>query len=168
MSVTNLSGTTLIRENTLLPAGLTIESGIFLPGWRVVKNLDGSALARNIERANWNFFYLASESRATAFGRDQSGAFTKAVKRILAKQEKQYNSLEITRVVSKRFLGIPFMLSIAAHSRHIQQSTCLVPSKDFPSGTTVLAAPESKLGSGREQRRAEAIGKPHTALISGS
>jgi hypothetical protein len=168
MSVTNLSGTTLIRENTLLPAGLAIESEVFLPGWRVVKNLDGSALARNVEGANWNFFYLAGEFRATTFGRDPSGALRKAVKRILAKQEKQYNSLEITRVVSKRFLGIPFMLSIAAHSRHIQQSTCLVPAKDFPLGITVLAAPESKLGSGREQRRAEAIGKPRTALISGS
>jgi hypothetical protein len=168
MSVTNISGTTLIRENTLLPAGLAIESEIFLPGWRVVKNLDGSALARNVEGANWNLFYLAGEFRATAFGRDPSGTLRKAVKRILAKQEKQYNSLEITRVVSKQFLGIPFMLSIAAHSRHIQQSTCLVPAKDFPLGMTVLAAPENKLGSGREPRRAEAIGKPHTALISGS
>src|SRR5438445_13016756 len=168
MSVTNISGTTLIRENTLLPAGLTIESEIFLPGWRVVKNVDGRALERNVEGANWTFFYLAGESRATAFGRDQAGTLRKAVKRILAKQEKQFSSLEITRVVSKRFLGIPFMLSIAAHCRHSQESTCLVPSKDFPLGTTVLAAPESKLGSGREQRRAEAIGKPHTALISGS
>ena len=168
MSVSNISGTTLIRENTLLPAGLTIESEIFLPGWRVVKNLDGSALARNVEGASWNFFYLAGESRATAFGRDQSGALRKAVKRILAKQEKQYNSLEITRVVSKRFLGIPFMLSIAAHSRHIQEGACLVPAKDSASGMTVLAAPESKLGGGREQRRREVIGKPHTAPIPGS
>ena len=165
MLVTNMSGTTLIRENTLLPAGLTIESEVFLPGWRVVNNLDGSALARNVESANWNFFYLAGESRATAFGRDQSGALCKAVKRILAKQEKQFNSLEITRVVSKRFLGIPFMLSIAAHSRHIQEGTSLVLVKD---GMTVLAAPASKLGSGREQRRTEVIGKPHTALIPGS
>jgi len=167
MSVTNLSGTTLIRENTLLPAGLTIETEIFLPGWRVVKSLDSSALARSVEGANWNFFYLAGESRATAFGRDQSGALCKAVKRILAKQEKQFNSLEITRVVSKRFLGIPFMLSIAAHSRHIQQGACLVAAKDFVLGMTVRAAPESKLSSVREQRRAEDIGKPHTALISG-
>jgi hypothetical protein len=168
MSVTNMAGTTLIRENTLLPAGLTIESEIFLPGWRVVKDLDGSALARKVEDANWNFFYLASESRATVFGRDRPEALRKAVKRILAKQEKQFNSLEITKVVSKRFLGIPFMLSIAAHSRHIQQGICLVPAKDFVLGMTVLAAQENRLGSGREQRRAEVIMKPRTAPISGS
>ena len=168
MLVTNMSGTTLIRENTLLPAGLTIESEVFLPGWRVAKNLDGSALARNVESANWNFFYLAGESRALVFGRDRSGTLRKAVKRILAKQEKQFNSLEITKVVSKRFLGIPFMLSVAAHSRHIQQGICLVPAKDFFLGTTVLAAPESRLSSDREQRRAEVISKPHTALVSSS
>src|SRR6266446_10565851 len=166
MSTNNAFGTILIRGNTLLPAGLAIESEVFLPGWRVVKNLDSSALAQNIEGANWNFFYLAGEIRATALGRDRSGTLRKAVKRVLAKQEKQFNSLEITKVVSKRFLGIPFMLSVAAHSRHIQRVICLVPAKDFFLGTTVLAAPESRLSSDREQRRAEVISKPHTALVS--
>ena len=130
MLATNMSGTILIRENTILPAGLAIESEVFLPGWKVIRNLDGSALARNIEGANWNFFYLAGEIRATVLGRNRSGTLRRTVKRVLAKHEKQFNSLEITRVVSKRFLGIPFM-SVAAHSRHIQQGICLVPAEDF-------------------------------------
>ena len=167
MLATNMSGTVLIRENALLPAALVIESEAFLPGWRVVKNLDGSALARNVEGANWNFFYLAGESRAIVFGRDRSGTLRKAVKRILAKQEKQFNSLEITKVVSKRFLGIPFM-SVTAHSRHIQQGICLVPTKDFVLGMPSPAAPESRLGSGREQDHAEMITKPQMALVSSS
>ncbi len=167
MSATNMSGTILIRENTLLPAGLAIESEVFLPGWRVVKNLDSSALAQNIEGANWNFFYLAGEIRATALGRDRSGTLRKAVKRVLAKQEKQFNSLEITKVVSKRFLGIPFM-RVAAHTRHIQQGICLVTAKDFISGMAVPAALESSPNSGREQGYAEVITKPLTALISSS
>jgi hypothetical protein len=168
MSATNMSGTILIRENTLLPEGLTIESEVFLPGWRVVKNLDSSALARSIEGANWNLFYLAGDIRATALGRDRPGTLRNAVKRVLAKQEKQFNSLEITKVVSKRLLGIPFMLSVAAHSRHIQQGICLVPAKDFVLGTPVPAAPESRLGSGREQPRAEVATKKYTALTSSS
>ena len=167
MLVTNMSGTTLIRENTLLPAGLTIESEVFLPGWRVVKNLDGSALARNVESANWNFFYLAGESRAIVFGRDRSGTLRKAVKRILAKQEKQFNSLEITKVVSKRFLGIPFM-SVTAHSRHIQQSIGLVSAKDFVLNMPVAATPESGLGSGGKRVRPEVATKQYVALISSS
>jgi len=147
MSTTNMSGTILIRENTLLPAGLAIESEVFLPGWRVVKNLDGSALARNIEDANWNFFYLAGATRATVLGRDRSGTLRRAAKRVLAKQETHFNSLEM-RVVSKRFLGIPFM-SVAAYSRHIQQGICLVPAKDFALGVPVHAAPETKASIGR-------------------
>jgi len=167
MSATNMSGTILIRENTLFPAGLAIESEVFLPGWRVVKNLDGSSLARNIEGANWNFFYLAGEMRVIVLGRDRSGTLRKAVKRLLAKQEKQFNSLEISKVVSKRFLGIPFM-SVAAHTRHIQQGICLVPAKDFISGMAVPTAPESSPNSGREHGYAGVIARPHTALISSS
>jgi hypothetical protein len=167
MSATNMSGTILIRENTLLPAGSAIESEVFLPGWRVVKHLDGASLARNIEGANWNFFYLAGEMRVTVLGRDRSGTLRKAVQRVLAKQEKQFNSLEITRVVSKRFLGIPFM-SVAAHTRHIQEGICLVPAKDISSRMAVPAALESSPNSDREQGYAEVITKPHSTLISSS
>src|SRR6266700_5710694 len=105
MLATDMSGTILVRENTLLPPGLATESEVFLPGWRVIKNLDGSALARSIEGANWNFFYLAGEMRVTLLGLDRSGTLHRAVKRLLAKEEKQFNSLEITKVVSKRFLA---------------------------------------------------------------
>jgi hypothetical protein len=131
MSDTNRSGTILIADATSLPATLWIESQVFVPGWRVVKNLDRYALARQIEAANWNFFYLAGEMRTTVLGRDGSGTLRRAVKQILAKQKGQkFNSLEITKVVSKRFLGIAFT-SVTAHSRHIQQGLGLVPATDF-------------------------------------
>src|SRR6266850_2019922 len=150
---TNRTETILIREGTLLPAGLAVESEVFLPGWRVIKNLDRSALARKIEGANWNFFYLAGEIRATVLGRDRSGTLRRAVKCVLPKQEGQkFNSLEIAKVVSKRFLGIPFM-SITAHSRHIQQGIGLVPAKDF-----VLRMPAAPKG--------EVVTKQYVALIS--
>src|SRR6266403_1805923 len=153
MSSMNQTRTVFIREDTRLPATLPIESEAFLPGWRVVKNLDRSALARNIEGANWNFFYLAGEIRATVLGRDRSGTLRRAVKCVLAKQEGQkFNSLEITKVVSKRFLGIPFM-SVTAHSRHIQQGVGLVPAKDF-----VLRMPAAPKG--------EVATKQYVALIS--
>jgi hypothetical protein len=168
MSPNNTSGIILIRENTRLPAGLAVESGVFLPGWRVVRNLDRSTLARNIEDAKWYFFYLAGEIRATVLGRDRPGTLRRAVKRVLAKQEGQeFNSLEITKVVSKRFLGIPFM-SVTAHSRHIQQSIGLVAAKDFVLRMPVAEAPESRLASGRGERHAEMATKQYPALISSS
>ncbi len=166
MSSINRTRTIFIREGTSLPTTLAIESEAFLPGWRVVKNLDRQALTREVEGAHWNFFYLAGEMKATVFGREGLGALRRAVKCVLAKQEGQkFNSLEITKIVSKRFLGIPFM-SVTAHSRHIQQGVGLVPAKDL-----VLrmppTAPKSRLESGGEQHHAGAA-KQYTALISSS
>ena len=159
MLATNKSGTILIRDNTPLPAGMAIERDVFLPGWKAVKDLDGYQLGRKIEGAKWNFFYLAGEIRVTVLG-GSSKTLRRAVKRVLAKQEKQFNSFEIASVVSKRFLGIPFM-SVVAHSRHIQQSTRLVPAKDF-----VLEKPVP--GSQESKRQVEAATKQYTALISNS
>jgi hypothetical protein len=64
-----------------------MESEQFLPGWRIVKNVDRQALTREIEGANWNFFYLAGEIRTTVFGRERLGPLRPAVKRIVEKQE---------------------------------------------------------------------------------
>jgi len=155
MSSINRPRTVFIREDTQLPATLAIESEAFLPGWRVVKNLDRQALTREVEGANWNFFYLAGEMRATVLGRDRSGTLRRAVKFVLAKQEGQkFNSLEITRVISKRFFGIPFM-SVTAHSRHIQQGVALVPAKDFALSISVTP-------------NGEVAARQYAALISSS
>jgi hypothetical protein len=168
MSDVNRREIIFIKEDTPLPAALSIESEAFLPGWRVVGNLDRNVLARKIEGANWNFFYLVGETRATVLGRNRLGTLRRAVKRVLAKQEGQrFNSLELTKVVAKRFLGIPFM-SVTAHSRHIQEGIALVPAKDFVLTTSIAAAPKAGLDSGEQQRPGEMAVKQYTALISSS
>jgi hypothetical protein len=161
VSANYTSRTILIRENTLLPGSLAVESEVFLPGWRVVKNLDGYGLGQKIEEAKWCFFYLAGEIRAVALGREELGTLRRAVKQILAKREGQkFNSLEITKVASKRFLGIPF-LSVTAHFRHIQQGICLVPAKD-------LRMPESEWSGVGEERHGAVGGKQYAALFTSS
>jgi hypothetical protein len=165
MSDLNGTKTIFIKEDTPLPATLSIECEAFLPGWRVVRNLDRYALAQKIEGANWNFFYLAGEARATVLGRDRPETLRRAVKCVLTKQEGQkFNSLELTKVVSKRFLGIPFM-SVTAHSRHIQQGIGLVPAKDFVLRMPAAAAPTA---SGEQQHHGEVATRHYTALISSS
>jgi hypothetical protein len=48
-----------------------------------------------------------------------------ALKRILVKVRHQnFNSLEVTGIVTKHFLGVPYA-TVSAHSRHIQQSCYL-------------------------------------------
>jgi len=163
MSTNNTFGTILIRENALLPAGLAIESEVFLPGWRVVKNLDGYGLSQKIYETKWYFFYLAGEIRAIALGREGLGTLRRAVMQILAKREGQkFNSLEITKVASKRFLGIPFM-RITAHFRHIQQGICLVPAKN--SVLRMLNSGSSGVG---EERHGAVTQKQYAALFTSS
>jgi len=157
------TGTILIKEGTLLPEVVRFESEAFLPGWRVVKDLDGYGLGQKIEEVKWYFFYLASEIRAITLGCEELGTLRRAVKQILAKREGQkFNSLEITKVASKRFLGIPFW-GVTAHFRHIQQGICLVLAKDF-----VLRMPESGCSSGGEERHGAVARKQYAALFSSS
>jgi hypothetical protein len=73
---------------------------------------------------------LAGEIGATVFGFDGQKTVRRAVKQILANLKSgEFNSLEITRVASKRFLGLPYA-SVSAHSRHIQENAFLLRAKD--------------------------------------
>jgi hypothetical protein len=145
----------LIREDTMLPPGLSIASNAFFPGWRIVTSPDRSGLTRGIESAHWNFFYNAEETRATVFGADSLRTLRRAVKSILAKQElRSFNSVEVTTIVSKRFLGIPF-LRIVAHLRHIQESSALILTKDFILKMPAAVAPEFATGGSEEHAVAQ-------------
>ena len=125
------TGTILIKDGTFLPDALRFESEPCATGWRLVKDLDGYGLDRKIHEVGWTFFCLASEIRATIFGFDGQKTVRRAVKRILANlKSERFNSLEITRVASKRFLGVPYV-TVSACSRHIQESLFLFCDKDF-------------------------------------
>lgn len=110
----------LIREGALLPPNFALESEAFLPGWRVVKHFDGYTLNRKISQANWNFVRLTGEHKAMAVGRVYAGTLRKGIAKILLTlRGKKFNSLEITVVGLKRFVGLAFV-SISANRRHIQ------------------------------------------------
>jgi hypothetical protein len=138
----------LIRDATILPESLAVASNAFFPGWRIVTSPDRATLTRGIEAARWNYFYRANETRATVLGANSLRTLRRAVKHILAKQEDQnFNSLEITTIVSKRFLGVPFLRTVA-HLRHIQESSALIPSRALVAEMSGDLAAESGSGSG--------------------
>jgi hypothetical protein len=160
MSEINKTRTIFIREGTPLPTMPSMESEPFLPGWRIFKNLDRQELTREMEGANWNFFYLAGEIRTTVLGRGGLGTLRRAVKRIVTKHEAQsfrFNSLEITKIASKWFLGIP-LTSVTAHSRHIQLGIALIPAKDL-SGRSLPAIPPA-----RASHQNEVVAKQYAAV----
>jgi hypothetical protein len=157
----------LIRNGTPLPPDLLLETEIFVPGWNAVRKLDGYGLGRRMHQLNWNFFHLAGEIRVTVLGRDGDSAVRKAVGRLLAKlKNRKFNSLEITKVVSRRIFGLPFV-NVAARCRHIQQSIALI-SAEEAALKTAADGPGSGAGSSGEQRHAAAAAKRYAALISNS
>lgn len=163
MSAKNSSGAILIRANAPLPATLLLQSDLFLPGWRMLRDIDGYALTRKIAHADWNFFYLAGTTTAIVFGRERLGALRRAVRRILAKRQgEDCNSLEITNVTAKSFLGIPF-LSVSANFRHIQESLYLAP---VPAGIRSGAMPTFILESKGRPLLTEVHTREHPVQVS--
>jgi len=146
---TNKNTVILIRDATALPPNLSIASNAFFPGWQIVTSPDRSTFTRSVEAAHWNFFYRANETRATVLGGASLRTLRRAVKKVLAKQEQHqnFNALEITTIVSKRILGIPFLRTVA-HLRHIQESSALVPSKAFVLRMAEERAAEAGTSSG--------------------
>ena len=120
------AGIVLIKSGADLPEALQFDSESFLPGWRFVEDLDGCGLDRKVREAGWTFFYLANEITAIAFGSDRPAVARRALQRILKNlKSERFNSLEVTRVSSRSFLGLPYT-RVTVHSRHIQESMFLL------------------------------------------
>ena len=118
-------GTILIEEWPLTPQLLGLESEPYSGNWSLVKVLDGFTIDRKIRASGWNFFFMAAEVKAMFFGALGAKKIEHALKRILGKVKQQhFNGLEVTEIVAKRFLGVPYTI-VSAHSRHFQQSCYL-------------------------------------------
>lgn len=119
------TGSLLIAEGATLPESMQLETEPYAYGWRLVKNLDLKDFNQTINQAGWNFFYIAGAIETKAFGSDEKKTTRKAIKQVMEKlKSKNFNCLEITTVMTKRSLGIPYV-SVSAHSRHIQKSIVL-------------------------------------------
>jgi hypothetical protein len=115
-------GTVLINDAPLVAQIFGLDSEACSGSWSVVSVLDGFALDRKIHAAGWNFFFMAPEVKVMFFGAIGAKKVQNALMRILAKVKRQsFNSLEVTGIVAKRFLGVRYA-TVSAHSRHIQQS----------------------------------------------
>jgi hypothetical protein len=119
------TGTLLIEEGVVFPDSLRVESEAYSNGWRIVKGLDGYGLDRTMSQVGWTCFYMANEISASAVAFDGERSLSRAVSQILTKLKLgRFNSLEITHVATKRFLGLP-QTTVSAHARHIQESMFL-------------------------------------------
>jgi hypothetical protein len=134
------TSTILIKEGTLLPECLQLESEPYSKGWRLVKNVDAKGLDRKIHKAGWTLFFMANEVDASAVGSDPENTTRRAVKKAIAYMKSdRLNCLEIAQVCVKRFLGHCYV-SVSAHPRHIQESMFLFQAKYVKEGDRVQLA----------------------------
>jgi hypothetical protein len=118
-----------VQVGTILMSGwpqlLGVESEPYSKNWSMAKALDGCALDRKIRAAGWNFFFIASQVKSISIGAPGTKQIGQALHRILGKVSgRHFNGLEVTGIVAKRFLGLPYTV-VSAHSRHVQKSCYL-------------------------------------------
>jgi hypothetical protein len=119
-------GTILMSE---WPALFGLESEPYSGRWSMLKASDGFALDRRIRAAGWTFFLMASEAKVMFLGLPAAKKMQHAVDSLLDKVRKgNFNGLEITGIVTKRFWGFRYSI-ISAHSRHVQR-TCYMDSTE--------------------------------------
>ena len=118
-------GAILIEDWPLATQRLGLKSEPYSGKWSLVNTPDSFALDRKIHAAGWNFFFMATKVKVMFFGALGAKKIQNALKRILGKVKRQhFNALEVTEIVAKRFLGVPYSI-VSAHSRHVQQSCYL-------------------------------------------
>jgi hypothetical protein len=118
-------GAILMKDWPAMPQPLNLESEPCSGEWSLLKVLDGSALDRKIHAAGWNFFFMAAEVKVMFFGAAGTVKILNALRRILENVRPQrFNGLEVTAIVTRRFLGVPYV-TVSAHSRHMQASCYL-------------------------------------------
>jgi len=114
------AGSIFIEDGTVLPGSMVLERKPFSPNWRLAQGLDVCGLEAQIGKAGWTSFFMAGEIRTIGFGFNAIRRVRAAVEKVIENVHSQKcNCLEITRLVAKSFLGIPYV-SVGAHARHLQ------------------------------------------------
>jgi hypothetical protein len=120
------TGTIMVRQSESLRS-LGIESEPYCESWQSLGVSESSGLDRKIRDSGWKLFFMADELKTVVPAWGGQKTLLRGVKRLLAQNHlRHFNCLELTHIGRKRFLGIPYV-SIAAHSRHIQQGSHIHP-----------------------------------------
>lgn len=116
------TGTVLIRKGSEIPSGVFFDTVPYSHDWELIaesRNIDARLCA-----SGWNLFFIANTLRVTSLDFGDT-SLRKGVNRLLKQvRELHLNSLRVTHIVSKTFLGIPYIVLIA-HPCHLQRSCFL-------------------------------------------
>ena len=116
MADTIKAGSIWVMNGADLPPSLLLQSQSDSNGWAAVQD-DRPTFEKAVQRAGWTLFFMAGEIEATVLGFDKEKALRAAFRRLIANVTSQRcNSIEITRVTGRSFLGIPYVIAEASHA----------------------------------------------------
>jgi hypothetical protein len=125
MATTVQVGTILIDDRPLILRALDLESESYSGTWGVLQSHTSVTLDQKIRGTGWNCFFMAAEVKATVLGALAAKSIRRALKQIFLRVRKpDFNCLEVTKIIEGRFFGVPY-ITVAAHSRHIQQGSLM-------------------------------------------
>jgi hypothetical protein len=114
------AGTILIEDGTVIADSMVLRREPYASGWASLM-FSYRELEKEVSKADWNLFYIASDIKKNAFGFDRKKNLRTAVDRvIMAVKANHCNCLEITQVTPSSFFKLPYV-TVTAHSRHIQK-----------------------------------------------
>ena len=126
MADTIKPGSIWVMDGAHLAPSLLLQSQSDSNGWAAVQD-DRHTFERAVQKAGWTLFFMAGEIKATVLGFDKEKALRAALRRLIANVTSQRcNSIEITRVTGRSFLGVPYV-NVSAHPRHLQKGVCFSP-----------------------------------------
>src|SRR5579864_4019321 len=109
MTDTITAGSILVAGGTYLPQSLLLQNESDSNGWAAIKDARAT-FEKTVKEAGWTFFFMAGEIKTTVFGFDKQKALRTALKRLFADVKSQHcNSIEITQVIGKTFLNVPYL-----------------------------------------------------------
>jgi hypothetical protein len=118
-------GSILIEDRPTMTRTFDLEIEPYARSWSLVRFLSGRDLDRKIRAAGWNFLFMAGEVKVKVWGAGSKSDIQTALMRIAKKKRSDcFNCLEVTAIIPKHFLGVPYT-TVSAHCRHIQPSSRL-------------------------------------------
>jgi hypothetical protein len=114
-------GTILFRTGTEFPPGFEIETTEYSHDWEVVTD---SNIDERLRLFGWNLFFIADAVKTTCLVVGDA-SLRRGLNRLLKQiRPLNMNSLRVTNVASKDFMGFHYQV-ILAHPCHIQQGCFL-------------------------------------------
>ena len=116
------SGCIFVMDGLILPPTLRFEGQPYSDGWRLLNRLKSNDIDLRARDCGWNFIFLAEGMRRTVIGFGRTWSLRKAMNKLLVTaRENAFNSVEVTEITARRFLGMHWV-SVGAHSRSLQKS----------------------------------------------